>query len=237
MDGIRGDVHIMVIGATNRPNSLDPALRRAGRFDTEIVVPVPSKDAREEILQILTKKMKMGDDVDLQRLAEVTHGYVGADLASLCMKGAVTAIRRSAKGLMDMDEEDIPAEFLNALRIDMKDFYGAMAITVASSMRDVVVETPDVKFADIGGLEEVKQEMREMVEMPVKHPEYFEELGVSPPSGALLYGPPGCGKTLIAKAMANECESNFISIKGPQLLTKWFGESEENVREVFDKAR
>lgn len=237
MDGIKGGAHIMVIAATNRPNSLDPAIRRAGRFDTELIIPVPDRNARKEIFDIITRKMKLAEGVQTEQLADITHGYVGADIASACTKAAVNCIRSSARGLMDMEEEDIPAEFLDSLAVSMKDFYAALNRVTPSSMRDVVVEKPDVTFDDIGGLMEVKETMRTMVELPVKHPEHFQRLGIEPPSGALMFGPPGCGKTLIAKAMASECGVNFISIKGPQLLSKWFGEAEENVRDIFQKAR
>jgi len=237
MDGLEASAHIMVIGATNRPNSIDPALRRSGRFDTELVIPVPSREARLEILKIVTRKQKLAPDVDLEILAEDTTGYVGADLTNLCTKAAVGCIRRCAKGIIDMDEDDIPPEFLAALRVDMADYLGAMKVTGPSLTRDVVVETPNVSFDDIGGLDAVKQELREMVAMPYLHGDFFEDLNILPPKGALMYGPPGCGKTLIAKAMARECKANFISVKGPQLLSKWIGESESNVREYFQKAR
>lgn len=237
MDGLRGGKGVLVLGATNRPNSLDPALRRAGRFDTEVIIPVPSQQGRLEILQILTKKTKMADDVDLKKLASVTHGYVGADLQALCQKAAINCIRKKAAGVIDMDEEDLPPTFIEGINVTMKDFMGAIDATTPSLMRDVAVETPNVKFSDIGGLETVKQELREMIEMPLTNPKFFEDMGQQPPRGALMWGPPGCGKTMLAKAMANECSANFISVKGPQLLSKWFGEAEENVRDVFEKAR
>lgn len=243
MDGIKGSAHVMVIAATNRPNALDPALRRAGRFDTEVAIPVPSQKGRREILDILTKQkgMKLQEEgeqaVDLDKIAEMTHGYVGADLTAMCTKAAVAYVRKQAQGILDMTADDLPAGFLDGLRVEMSEFETAIRNTTASALRDVTVEIPNVKFDDIGGLEAVKQELREMVEMPVKYPELFEEAGILPPKGALMFGPPGCGKTMLAKAVANECEANFISVKGPQLLSKWFGESEENVREIFDKAR
>ena len=236
MDGLKAHAGLMVIAATNRPNSLDMALRRAGRFDTEIVIPVPSRDGRLEILEILTKKTKLVD-VRLGHVADVTHGYVGADLQALCMKAAIHAIHKHTPTLLDLDEDEVPEEFMNALAIRHEDFLAAMDKVTPSLVRDVVVETPQVSFDDIGGLEGVKQELRDMVELPVNNPEFYAEMGVDPPSGALLYGPPGTGKTLLAKAMACECGSNFIAIKGPQLLSKWFGEAEQNVRNVFDKAR
>jgi len=237
MDGLESNAHIMVIGATNRPNSIDPALRRSGRFDTEIVIPVPSREARLEILEIVTAKQKLDKDVDLDKLAEICTGYVGADLANLGTKAAVSCIRRCAKGIIDMDEEDIPPEFLSSLRITMRDFLDAHGATGPSLTRDVVVETPSTTFDDIGGLEKVKQELKEMIAMPYLHSDFFDDLNILPPKGALMYGPPGCGKTLLAKAIANECKANFISVKGPQLLSKWIGESESNVRDYFNKAR
>ena len=236
MDGLKESDGLMVIAATNRPNSIDMALRRAGRFDTEIVIPVPSRDGRLEILEIITRKTKL-DSVRLDHIADITHGYVGADLQALCMKAALHSVHKHAPTLLDLDEDEVPAEFMESLAIRHEDFLKAMDRVTPSLVRDVVVETPQTSFADIGGLEDVKQELRDMVELPVNNPEFYAEMGVTPPSGALLYGPPGTGKTLLAKAMANECGSNFISIKGPQLLSKWFGESESNVRNVFDKAR
>ncbi|CAE7303559.1 CDC48, partial [Symbiodinium sp. KB8] len=199
MDGLKAHAGLMVIAATNRPNSLDMALRRAGRFDTEIVIPVPSRDGRLEILEILTKKTKLVD-VRLGHVADVTHGYVGADLQALCMKAAIHAIHKHTPTLLDLDEDEVPQEFMNALAIRHEDFLAAMDKVTPSLVRDVVVETPQVSFDDIGGLEGVKQELRDMVELPVNNPEFYAEMGVDPPSGALLYGPPGTGKTLLAKA-------------------------------------
>ena len=190
-----------------------------------------------EILQIVTKKQKKADDVDLNKLAEICTGYVGADLANLGTKAAIHCIRRCAKGIIDMDEEDIPPAFLNSLRITMQDYLDAHKSTGPSLTRDVVVETPSTTFADIGGLDAVKKELQEMIAMPYLHSEFFDDMNILPPKGALLYGPPGCGKTLLAKAIAAECKANFISVKGPQLLSKWIGESESNVRDYFNKAR
>jgi len=253
MDGLKSDEHVMVIAATNRPNSLDPALRRAGRFDTEILIPVPSRAARREILEIMIvnsgMKVKLFDHekgaghpdntdaVDLDILAAETHGYVGADLKSLCTNAGFSCARRQAAGLLDTEADMVDASVYAALEVLAADFNGAMKRITPSAMRDVVVQVPDVKFEDIGGLEGVKQELKEMIEFPVKYAALFEDMGTVPPKGALLYGPPGCGKTMLAKAIANECSANFISIKGPQLLSKWFGESESNVREIFEKAR
>lgn len=185
----------------------------------------------------MTKNQKLHDDVDLHTIADKTHGYVGADLKSLTMKAAIGTIRRCAVGIVDLNAEDISAEFMDSLRVTMYDFNEALKVTGTSITRDVVVETPQVTFEDIGGLEDVKQELQEMIMHPVQWSEMYEQQNMEAPKGVLLYGPPGCGKTLMAKAMANQCEANFISIKGPQLLTKWFGESEGNVREMFEKAR
>ncbi len=244
MDGLKKNAHIMVIGATNRPNSIDPALRRSGRFDAEIQIGVPSREGRLEIMQIMTKdKMRLAKEgepgaVSLEEIARKTHGYVGADLAIMCTKAAVSCIReRAGEGDVDIEAENLPPSFYESLKVTQEHFDKAIKTTPASAMKEFVVEIPSVTFDDIGGLEDVKNELREMIEFPVAHPEYFEELGIQPPKGALLYGPPGCGKTLLAKAMANQCECNFISVKGPQLLSKWVGESESNVRNVFEKAR
>jgi len=237
MDGLNSAANLMVIGATNRPNTIDPALRRSGRFDAEICIPVPSTKGRLEILNIVTRKQKKDDDVDLKKLAEMTHGYVGADLAAVAMKAAMACIRRSSAGLVDMDSADVPAEFMDSLSVTMADYQEAIKNTGASTIRDVVVSKPNVSFKDIGGLENVKKELKEMINFPSKYEDLFADVGIRPPTGALMYGPPGCGKTLLAKAMAAECDANFISIKGPQLLTKWFGESEENIRGIFEKAR
>ncbi|CAE7914098.1 CDC48, partial [Symbiodinium sp. KB8] len=253
MDGMNSGANVIVVAATNRPNSLDPALRRSGRFDTEVVIPVPSRAGRLEILNIMTKEAGMKlkqknpelpdehpdnqDAVDLEKLADVTHGYVGADIKSLCTKAAQACVRKRAQGLLDRDASEVPLSLLMELAVTMSDFMDAVKTITPSSLRDVEVSIPNVSFKDIGGLEGVKQELREMVEMPVKCPELFEQMNIMPPKGAMLFGPPGCGKTLLAKAIANECEANFIGIKAGQMLTKWFGESEENVRNVFDKAR
>eukprot|EP00939_MAST-03C_sp_MAST-3C-sp1_P002679 g2679.t1 len=237
MDGLNSSANMMVIGATNRPNKIDPALRRSGRFDAEICIPVPSTEGRREILKIVTKKQKMAEDVDLDKIAEMTHGYVGADLAAVAMKAATACIRRCAGNIVDMEAKDVPAEFLESLEVTMADYTNAVKNTGSSTIRDVVMSKPNVSFKDIGGLDDVKKELQEMINFPSQYEELFTDVGVRPPTGALMYGPPGCGKTLLAKAMAAECDANFISIKGPQLLTKWFGESEENVRGIFEKAR
>jgi len=298
MDGLKSRGKVIVIGATNRPDAIDPALRRPGRFDREIEVGVPDKQGRKEILQIHTRGMPIepefrrdkvieilekfrGDerfrdvidraiekvekakdeeeikralrelderlydevkarliDALLEELAEVTHGFVGADLAALAREAAMAALRRLIKeGKIDFEAEHIPREVLEELKVTRKDFYEALKMVEPSALREVLLEVPNVRWEDIGGLEDVKQELREAVEWPLKYPEAFMGLGITPPKGILLYGPPGTGKTLLAKAVANESEANFIAIKGPEVLSKWVGESEKNIREIFRKAR
>ncbi|KAK3844189.1 MAG: transitional endoplasmic reticulum ATPase [Linnemannia gamsii] len=236
MDGLKARSNIVVMAATNRPNSIDPALRRFGRFDRELDIGIPDPTGRLEILRIHTKNMKLDDDVDLEQIASETHGYVGSDVASLCSEAAMQQIREKME-LFDLDDETIDAEVLNSLAVTMENFRYALGISNPSALRETVVEVPTVSWNDVGGLEKVKQELQETVQYPVEHPEKFLKFGMSPSRGVLFYGPPGCGKTLLAKAIANECQANFISIKGPELLTMWFGESEANVRDVFDKAR
>ncbi|KAK3035705.1 hypothetical protein RJ639_033407 [Escallonia herrerae] len=236
MDGLKSRAHVIVIGATNRPNSIDPALRRFGRFDKEIDIGVPDEIGRLEIVRIHTKNMKLSEDVDLEKIAKDTHGYVGADLAALCTEAALQCIREKMD-VIDLEDESIDAEILNSMSITNEHFKTALGTSNPSALRETLVEVPNINWEDIGGLEGVKRELQETVQYPVEHPEKFEEFGMSPSKGVLFYGPPGCGKTLLAKAIANECQANFISIKGPELLTMWFGESEANVREIFDKAR
>ena len=236
MDGLKGRGHVVVLAATNRPNSIDPALRRFGRFDRELDIGVPDEVGRMEILRIHTKNMKLAEDVDLADVAKQTHGYVGADMAALCTEAALQCIREK-RDLIDIEDETIDAEVLDAMAVTNEHFRFAMGQTNPSSLRETVVEIPDVTWEDIGGLEDVKKNLQEMILYPIEHPDKFHKFGMSPSKGVLFYGPPGCGKTLLAKAVAHECSSNFISIKGPELLTMWFGESEANVREVFDKAR
>lgn len=236
MDGFKGRGHVIVIAATNRPNSLDPALRRFGRFDREIDIGVPDEIGRMEILRIHTKNMKLDEDVDLSLIAKDTHGFVGADVAALCTEAALQCIREKMD-LIDIESDKIDAEVLNAMAVTQEHFKFAQGQINPSSLRETVVEVPNVKWDDIGGLEETKKQLQEMILFPIEHPEKFHKFGMQPSKGVLFYGPPGCGKTLLAKAVANECSANFISIKGPELLTMWFGESEANVREVFDKAR
>ena len=235
MDGLEARGQVVVIGATNRPNALDPALRRPGRFDREIEIGIPDRNGRYEILQIHTRGMPLADDVDLEKLADITHGFVGADLASLCKEAAMHALRRILPEI-NLDEE-IPAEVIGKLKVTRKDFEEALRNIEPSALREVFVEIPKVKWEDIGGLEKVKQELKEIVEWPLKYPEFFERLKMKPPKGVLLFGPPGTGKTLLAKAAANESEANFISVKGPEFLSKWVGESERAVRETFRKAK
>ncbi|KAL4484535.1 hypothetical protein ABPG74_019712 [Tetrahymena malaccensis] len=236
MDGLKGRGHVIVIAATNRPNSLDPALRRFGRFDREIDIGVPDEIGRMEILRIHTKNMKLDEDVDLSLIAKDTHGFVGADVAALCTEAALQCIREKMD-LIDIESDKIDAEVLNAMAVTQEHFKFAQGQINPASLRETVVEVPNVKWDDIGGLEETKKQLQEMILFPIEHPEKFHKFGMQPSKGVLFYGPPGCGKTLLAKAVANECSANFISIKGPELLTMWFGESEANVREVFDKAR
>ena len=236
MDGLKGRGHVVVIAATNRPNALDPALRRFGRFDREIDIGVPDEVGRMEILRIHTKNMKLAEDVDLSDIAKSTHGYTGSDLAALCTEAALQCIREKMD-IIDIEDETIDAEILDAMAVTNEHFRFAQGTTNPSSLRETVVEIPDVTWDDIGGLEDVKKNLQEMILYPIEHPDKFHKFGMQPSKGVLFYGPPGCGKTLLAKAVAHECSSNFISIKGPELLTMWFGESEANVREVFDKAR
>ncbi|KAM3244593.1 hypothetical protein ACQJBY_056103 [Aegilops geniculata] len=236
MDGMKARAHVIVMGATNRPNSIDPALRRFGRFDREIDIGVPDEVGRLEVLRIHTKNMKLDEDVNLEVIAKDTHGYVGADLAALCTEAALQCIREKMD-VIDLEDDTIDAEILNSMAVTNDHLKMALVGTNPSALRETVVEVPNISWNDIGGLDGVKRELQETVQYPVEHPEKFEMFGMSPSKGVLFYGPPGCGKTLLAKAIANECQANFISIKGPELLTMWFGESEANVREIFDKAR
>uniref|UniRef100_A0A8R1TKB7 vesicle-fusing ATPase n=1 Tax=Onchocerca volvulus TaxID=6282 RepID=A0A8R1TKB7_ONCVO len=235
MDGLKQRSHVVVMAATNRPNSIDPALRRFGRFDREIDIGIPDAIGRLEILRIHTKNMRLGDDVDLEQVANECHGYVGADLASLCSEAALQQIREKME-LIDLEDDTIDAEVLNSLAVTMENFRFAMGKSSPSALRETTVETPNITWDDIGGLQNVKRELQELVQYPVEHPDKYLKFGMQPSRGVLFYGPPGCGKTLLAKAIAHECQANFISIKGPELLTMWFGESEANVRDVFDKA-
>jgi len=235
MDGLKGRGKLIVIGATNIPDSIDPALRRPGRFDREIIVGAPDRNGRKEILQIHTRGMPMDKDVNLEDLADITYGYVGADLAALARESAMSALRRY---LPDIDlEKPIPIEILEKMEVTMDDFKNAHRGIEPSAMREFLIEIPKISWEDIGGLEEAKQQLQEAVEWPLTRPEVFKRMGINPPRGILLYGPPGTGKTLLAKAVAGESNANFISIKGPEVMSKWVGESEKAVRELFKKAR
>ncbi len=236
MDGMGSRGNIIVIGATNRPNAIDPALRRPGRFDREIEIGVPDRQARYEILQIHTRNMPLAKDVDLQKLANLSHGYTGADQSALCREAAMKTLRRYLPEI-NLEEEKIPTETLEKMEVKLDDFMAAYREITPTAMREVYVEIPTVKWEDVGGLLDVKQELMEAVEWPIKKPEVFKRVGVQPPKGILLYGPPGCGKTMLARAISTESEANFISIKGPEIFSKWVGESEKAIREVFRKGR
>ena len=236
MDGLSGRGNVIVIGATNRPGALDPALRRPGRFDREIEIGVPDKKGRYEVLQIHTRGMPLATDVDLPKLSAMTHGYTGADLSSLGRETAMKALRRYLPQI-NLEEERIPPAVLEKMEVKMDDFLGAYKEVTPTAMREVYIEVSTVHWDDAGGLDDVKQHLIEAVEWPIKTPEIFTKLGIRPPKGILLYGPPGCGKTLLARAVATESEANFISIKGPEVFSKWVGESEKAIREVFRKAR
>ncbi len=236
MDGLEARGNVIVIGATNMPEILDPALRRPGRFDREVTIGIPDKKGRLEILQIHTRHMPLAKDVDLKRLAEITHGFTGADLAALCREAAMKCLRRFIPKI-DIEQERIPPEILDKMEVTTEDFLAAYREITPTALREVYVEIPSIRWEDIGGLEDVKQMLREVVEWPLKRPEVFKRMGIKPPKGILLYGPPGCGKTLLAKAVATESQANFISIKGPEIFSKWVGESEKAIREVFKKAR
>lgn len=237
MDGLKSRGKVVVIAATNVPNILDPALRRPGRFDRELEIGVPNKEGRLTILKIHTRNMPLSKDVNLKDLAAISHGFVGADLSSLAKEAAMIVLRRVLPDLKYDKEEAIPDEILEKLQITKQDFKEALKVVRPSALREVLVEIPNINWTDIGGLQTVKQELIEAVEWPLKHPDAFKRLGVKPPKGILLYGAPGTGKTLLAKAVAHESEANFISIKGPELLSKWVGESEKAVREIFKKGR
>lgn len=236
MDGLEGRGQIVVIGATNLPNALDPALRRPGRFDREIVIGIPDAAGRREMLEIHTRGMPLTPDVDIAQLAGMTHGFTGADIAAVCREAAMAALRRFLPGL-DLEAASVSQEQLLAIEVAMDDFMAALGEVEPSALREVFVEVPDVHWDDIGGLERVKRELREIVEWPVQYPELFRRAGVRPPKGVLLQGPPGTGKTLLVKAVARQSGANFISVKGPELLSKYVGESEKGVRDVFRKAR
>ncbi|AIC15017.1 CDC48 family AAA ATPase [Nitrososphaera viennensis] len=236
MDGLEARGGVIVIAATNRPNAVDPALRRPGRFDREIEIKVPDRSGRLEILQIHARNMPLQSDVDQSRIAAITHGFVGADLEYLCKEAAMKCLRRMLPEL-DLEQEQVPLETLDKLVITQGDFDQAIKDVMPSAMREVFLESPDVSWSDIGGLEQIKRELQEAVEWPLKYPDLYAKLGHSIPKGILLHGPSGAGKTMLAKAVASESEANFISIKGPELLSGWVGESERGIREVFRRAR
>ncbi|MDY6771153.1 MAG: CDC48 family AAA ATPase [Candidatus Nanohaloarchaea archaeon] len=236
MDGLEARENVIVIAATNRPNDIDEALRRPGRFDREIEIGVPSRDGRKEILQIHTRNMPLEDEVDLDEIADSTHGYVGADIEAVCKEAAMTTLRRVLPDI-DLEEDELNDELLDKLVVNMDDMKNGMRLVEPSAMREVLVQTPQVSWDDVGGLEDIQGQLQEMVEWPLQRPEAFDRMGIEVPKGVLLYGLPGTGKTLLAKAIANESNANFISIKGPQIFSKWVGESEKAIRKMFSKAR
>lgn len=236
MDGLKSRGNVIVIGATNRPDAVDPALRRPGRFDREIEIKIPGRDGRWEILQIHTRGMPLTENVDLKKFADISHGYTGADLAALCREAAMKSLRRYLPEI-DLEEKRISKEILDKMVVNNEDFMGAFREITPTAMREVYVETPTVGWDDVGGLEKVKGLLKEAVEWPLKNPEVFDRMGIKPPKGILIQGPPGCGKTLLAKAVAKESEANFISIRGPEVFSKWVGESEKAIREIFRRAR
>ncbi len=236
MDGLKGRGHIIVIGATNRPDAIDEALRRPGRFDREIEIGIPDRAGRTEILQIHTRGMPLTEDVNLQRVSEITHGYTGADLEALSREAAMKALRRYLPRI-NLEEKRIPHEVLDQMVVNNDDVLDAFREITPTAMREVYIESPNIPWDEVGGLEAVKQNLKEAVEWPLKNPERFTRLGINAPKGILLHGPPGCGKTLLARAVATESEANFISVRGPEIFSKWVGESEKAIREIFRKAR
>lgn len=236
MDGLHGRGKVIVIGATNRPNSLDSALRRPGRFDREIEIKVPNEKGRREVFQIHTRNMPLVKNISLKEFSQITHGFVGADISAVCREAAMSALRRYLPKI-DLESEIIDPELLEQIEVTKEDFEDALKEILPSAIREVFVEVPNVPWDQVGGLHELKQQLIEAVEWPLSHPTIFTRMGIRPPKGILLYGPPGCGKTLLARAVATESKANFISIKGPELLSKWVGESEKAIREVFRKAK
>jgi transitional endoplasmic reticulum ATPase len=236
MDGLEARGKVIVISATNRPNAIDPALRRPGRFDREIEIKVPDKKGRKDILAIHSRNMPLSDDVNMEKISSVSHGYVGADLEYLCKEAAMKCLRRLLP-VLNLEEEKLPPETLDKLIVNHEDFQKALIEVTPSGMREVFIENPDVKWDDVGGLEDVKRELQEAVEWPMKYPGLYDKLGHSMPRGILLHGPSGTGKTLLAKAVATQSEANFVSVRGPELLSKWVGESERGIREIFKRAR
>ncbi|MAH07900.1 ATPase [Candidatus Pacearchaeota archaeon] len=237
MDGLQSRGKVVVIAATNRPNSIDPALRRPGRFDRELELRAPDKKGRLQVLKIHSRGMPLTKDVNLDHLASVTHGFVGADISALTKEAAMVVLRRLLPKLNLKEDEEIPEEVLKDLRVTKADFDESLKVVRPSAMREVLVETPNISWEDVGGLDKIQQELIEAVEWPLKYPDAFKRMGIKPPRGILLYGPPGTGKTLLAKAVAKESEANFIQVKGPSLLSMWVGKSEEGVRKIFDRAR
>ncbi len=236
MDGLEARGKVIVISATNRPNAIDPALRRPGRFDREIEIKVPDKKGRKDILAIHSRNMPLHEDVDADKISSVSHGYVGADLEYLCKEAAMKCLRRLLP-VLNLEEEKIPPETLDKLVVNHDDFQKALIEVTPSGMREVFIENPDVKWEDVGGLDDVKRELQEAVEWPMKYPGLYDKLGHRMPRGILLHGPSGTGKTLLAKAVATQSEANFVSVRGPELLSKWVGESERGIREIFKRAR
>ncbi len=237
MDGLNKRGNVVIMAATNRANSIDPALRRPGRFDREIVFGVPNEKGRLTILQIHTRNMPLAKGINLKELAKLTHGFVGADLQALAKEAAMSALRKVLPELNLKEKGKLPTGFLDKVKITEKDFHDALKLVRPSAMREVLVEKPNIRWEDVGGLESVKSELKEAVEWPLKNPDSFKRLGIKAPKGILLYGPPGTGKTLLAKAVAGESEANFIVVKGPELMSKWVGESEKGIRKIFSKAR
>jgi transitional endoplasmic reticulum ATPase len=236
MDGLKGRGHIIVIGATNRPDAIDEALRRPGRFDREIEIGIPAREGRNEILQVHTRGMPLAEDVDLSKVANITHGYTGADLEALSRESAMKALRRYLPKI-NLKEKRIPHEVLDEMVVNQQDIIDAFRDVTPTAMREVYIESPNIHWDAVGGLEAVKENLREAVEWPLKNPERFTRVGINPPKGILLHGPPGCGKTLLARVVATESEANFISVRGPEIFSKWVGESEKAIREIFRKAR
>lgn len=236
MDGLHSRGKVIVIGATNRPNSLDPALRRPGRFDREIEIKVPNEKGRREIFQIHTRNMPLNSKISLKEFSSITHGFVGADISAVCREAAMSALRRYLPRI-NLEAEFIDPELLEEIEVIKDDFEQALKEVLPSGIREVFVEVPNVNWNEVGGLDELKQKLVEAVDWPISNPKIFKRMGIRPPKGILLYGPPGCGKTLLARAVATESKANFISIKGPELLSKWVGESEKAIREVFRKAK
>jgi transitional endoplasmic reticulum ATPase len=236
MDGLHSRGKVIVIGATNRPNSLDPALRRPGRFDREIEIKVPNEKGRREVFHIHTRNMPLDKKISLKEYSKITHGFVGADIMAVCREAAMAALRRYLPKI-DLESEMVDPELLEQMEVTTEDFDQALKEVLPSGIREVFVEIPNVKWEQVGGLEDIKQKLVEAVDWPLSHPAIFTRMGIKPPKGLLLYGPPGCGKTLLARAVATESQANFISIKGPELLSKWVGESEKAIREVFRKAK